>query len=386
MDNFRYLISENIRYATRSANAFQKLSLVVDELKGRIIIPNGHKEWIHDAYQDSVDSVRVPEFMLKKGLRKILQPLVTFLVFVRTRRSGFRWILPVSNETSLLAAVIMGIFGADLWLTTWDPPGVSVRDRSDAVARFRCFLMDRLLCFALKHSQGLILNLHPGFCEGRIPQRLMPRVHSFVNGTCVESCRELAKRARKVPARIGINSRVEKGKGCDELRDVILDVCAKNKEVTVVWIGVGDQYDRVVSEIRAAGLGEDRVMMPGSVNHSEALQWLATASLALNFYHDLPSLRWNYVLKAPEFLSLGVPIIMTNTPGAREYVKTGVNGVLIEDLTTSNISSLILRMLQDQTELSNMAKAASEGSLQYSWEKINSEIARVMRNAYAKNA
>lgn len=385
MQVYRYLILEDISYATRSANAFQKLSLAVDELKGRIIIPNGHKEWIHEAYQSSVEPVCVPEFMIKRGLRKILQPFIALLIFIKTRKSGYTWILPVSNETSLFAAVLMGVCGADLWLTTWDPPGVSVRNRPNAFARFRCFLMDWLLCQALRRSQGLILNLHHGFCDGRIPQHLMDRVHSFVNGTCVEHCENLARQARKVRARIGINSRVEQDKGCDELRDVIVEVCKRNKEVTVVWIGVGDQRERIVSEIRAAGLGEERVAMPGALEHDEALQLLATATLALNFYHDQPSLRWNYILKAPEFLSLGVPIVMTNTPGAREYVKSGVNGVLIEKQTTSDIADMILRMLQDQALLSKMAKAACEASKQYAWEKINSEIARVIRNAYVGN-
>lgn len=374
-NNYRYMVLEEMQYATRSANAFQKIRLVVENLHGRLIVPEGHGDWVHKDFQSAIDFVRVPRFLTSRRLRKIAHPVVAVLIYLQKRRERFCWILPVSNETSIFSSLLLGCFGASLWLTTWDPPGVGVRDRQDRLSRMRCKMMDWLLCVSLRKAKGLILNLHPGFCEGKISKQLMPKVHTFINGTCVAHCKEIARLACKVQGRVGINAQVEIGKGCNELRDVIIGVCRKNENVSVVWIGGGSQFNRILSEIRSAGLGEDRVTMTGPTKHDEALKYLATSSLGLNFYRDVPSLRWNYVLKAPEFLSLGVPLVTTRSPGVEVYITDGLNGVVTKSRDVSDVSEAILSTIATPDKILRMAESASCSAEQFSWDAINKQIA-----------
>lgn len=378
MRQYRYLVLSDTSYASKNANGYQKLKLVENSLSGRIVIPKGREQWVHAEFRTNAERITLPAFLLTKLMSKIFQPLLALMVAYRYRGSGVRWIYPVSNEFTLGAAWLLGLCGVSPWLVMWDPPGVSLRDGKNRRARVRCAIMDFMLRKAVAVSRGLLLNLHPGFCDGRMTSKQLSKVHCFVNGSQVEACRTVVGDMVKIPGRIGINSQMEPEKGCWRLCEVIERLCRDVPSASIVWIGSGSCYGRIVDRFDSMGLLGRRVFLPGFKPHDEALKLMAASSLGLNFYEDMPSLRWNYVLKLPEFMALGIPIVSPDLPGSREYLlKTGA-GELFPAGDVDGAIKAVVKIINDDGLLRDMAKCACEAAAKYSWDRINENIAKVI--------
>lgn len=364
---------------SKNANAYQKCCVVTRNLGGVLAIPSGRELWLHKEFWNQTRSVNVP---LKPGcgfFGQIGVALSLFWMPLRLRQKATGFVFSVSNEFALF-----GIIAASLLLHIkyalfcWDPPGVSILNRSDAFSRLRCRILDLFFSVAANRSECVILNLQRGFLEGRFPKKICSKFIPFPNGTQFARNRAVTEGIEHVPFRIGINGAFTEDKGCREAAELFVSCWRKDARLSLVWTGVGGDAEIVRRIFRDAGIPDSSWEVFQDCGHENALRHLRTASVALNPYRNVPSLRWNYVLKIPEFLSLGIPVVTLDAPGVREYASEGV--ILVQNL--ENAAAEITALFADEEHLGKVQEACVAKARCYDWDRLNGEIAHVLRQVF----
>ncbi|MEG2415344.1 MAG: glycosyltransferase, partial [Kiritimatiellia bacterium] len=313
-------------------------------------------------------------------LRGINQFFLTWLIYLlgisKTEKTYRRFCFSPSNEMTFLGVFLASlIFRMKYVLFCWDPPGVSVRDRADWLSRFRCWVMDILFTVTAKRSKGVILNLHPEFCERRFSETVRKKFYPFPNGTrVVENQNLMVPPKDRIEKRIAVNSALSIEKGCWDIAHFFVRLWIHDPKVSLVWIGSGRERDSILNYFKSEGVPMDVVDVTGQLPHAEALEKLSTGSLAVIAYGDLPSLRWNYVLKAPEFLSLGCPIVSVRLPGVSTYIEEGETGVLFTPGDWNEAFEKTVALLDSPERIVQMRVKCLEVAKQFDWDTINQQI------------
>jgi len=359
---------------TRNANAYQKIRLAVENLHADLLIPAGRKSALPCEFQnyEKIVEMSMP-WWLKMLFPWKTGPIGMFIALAKWCRTNQKTlILPVSNEFTLVGA-IFATFLSPIWILCWDPPGVSVRNRNNILSKFRCWIMDCLLCRATQLSRGLILNLHGEFVKD-FNQADRAKVHVFPNGTDYEFNRRCARGIAHIHGRVAVNSTFSRDKGCWNIADLFVQLWHQDNKRSLIWVGAGPEIESVREYFIKRGLPDSSFVL-GKLPHEIALRQLSSCSIALCMYNDIPSLRWNYILKAPEFLSLGIPVVASNLPGVAQYIQNGNNGYLIDPSNTNMILDKLNALLRDEKMLRIMSEFSIHSVQQYDWRIINKEIA-----------
>lgn len=264
-------------------------------------------------------------------------------------------------------------------LLLWDPPGIFRQDGKDVRSVVQRKVMDWMLEFAGRGAETIVWNLHPGFAQSRYSDKVIGKSRFFPNGALIDYNHKIAAGVRHVPKRIAVSSAFKPNKGCWEIAELFIRLWKSDPEVSLVWVGVQGIHDQVMAKFREAGIPDENVISPGCVPLEESLRLLASADIAFNFYRDLQSLRWNYVLKAPEFLSLGLPMVSPDLPGAHEYVKEGETGLFFKPEDMEGAYRQIRQLLYDSPLISRMRQNCLARCGQYDWRTINASIMEALR-------
>ena len=377
--SYAYLVSGDCSKFTPSANAYQKLKLVCADLQGKIIVPRGCETWVHPEFRSSVLTYRYPLALTRGVLGKLLCPLQIWVGLFAWRREVVHWLGAPSNEMTFFAWWIAeGFSRKPFVLFCWDPPGISVRDRKQVLPKLRCWLMDRLMSLAVRKSKRMILNLHEGFLVGRFAAKTVQKIATFPNGTNVQQNQTLVQGVRQIPFRLAVNSKFERAKGCFEMAKLFVAVWRRIPKANLVWTGDGIDREETLDYLKREGVPDDYIVAPGWTPHAEALRLLATGVIAVNCYEDVPSLRWNYVLKIPEFMSIGLPLVSVDLPGVREYIKDGVNGFLFPPEDWETAASKVIELLETDVLRETMRERCLTAVEKYDWKAINSGIRKLL--------
>ena len=358
---FVYLGGGDTRFS-KSANAYQKRKLVAENLKGVFLAKKGVKTWPEF------------EFVMRTKLPRYVKPI---------------YCDNPSGEAGFIKTILQRVF---LWrrpvLFCWDPPGIFWRDRKDRLARFRCWVLNQLQSMAILCSRVTIFNLHPGFAEANLWRCCLKRCEFFLNGVCLEERLRAVEGIAHVPHRLAINNAFMRGKGCFFVAEVLAKLKARLPDLSIAWVGAdcGD-LDAVRERLQTAGFGFARdVVHFGPAGFDEAAKVLATASVALNAYPDVPSLRWNYVLKIPEFLAYGLRVVSADLPGSAAYGTETFRAGDVDDAVAKLVAAFNSSSMPLETEKASKhlnlqtSKPLSLSSLsQWDWQAINHLIAEKVR-------
>jgi len=150
---------------------------------------------------------------------------------------------------------------------------------------------------------------------------------------------------------------------------------AKNLDVKVLLSGGGSATDYVCRRIREKRL-ENKVFMTGFVPHKEIPAVLSASDVFFFVMKDpLPT----YSLALLEAMSCG-SIALTNDSGsAREIVKDGVNGYLVEPEVGQICAKLLDIMGQGRERLKGLTcRAVDDVRRRYSWDVAEERIERLL--------
>jgi len=98
---------------------------------------------------------------------------------------------------------------------------------------------------------------------------------------------------------------------------------------------------------------EDRVEMPGHINHVDLKQELARASVFL-----LPSRQENSPMAIAEAMAAGIPAIASNRCGMPYMIQEGRTGFLVDPESTEQIADRLARLMDSEEVCQDMGQAA----------------------------
>lgn len=124
------------------------------------------------------------------------------------------------------------------------------------------------------------------------------------------------------------------------------------------------------AEARRLGLG-DRVQFIGFTPEVERFYAAADALL-------LPSPYDAFAMVVTEGMACGLPVVVSREAGASELIENGVNGLLLQDVTSpSELATWMQHLTQDRAWASGIGRAARTTVETLSWDSIARQTMQV---------
>jgi glycosyltransferase involved in cell wall biosynthesis len=143
--------------------------------------------------------------------------------------------------------------------------------------------------------------------------------------------------------------------------DLAIEATARVDGLTLLVIGGGPLQERYESAAAAAGVA-DRVVFAGDQSHADVARHLRVADFLV-----MPSTLESFGIVQLEAMASGLPVVISDLPGARGVSRDGVHGVHVapddrDDLVRG------LRTLMDADDRRDMGRRAREHVIEhYTW-------------------
>ena len=128
-----------------------------------------------------------------------------------------------------------------------------------------------------------------------------------------------------------------------------------------IW-GNGEFYDDLTAQIHNLGL-EDKVRLMGVSHHIEEVYRYASFFVLSSRYEGQP-------LVMIEALQSSLPCVCFAVNGVRGTIKNGDNGYIIKEMTAEALADGILKMIDHESEIPEMAQRAKESAKAFEKEEI----------------
>lgn len=153
------------------------------------------------------------------------------------------------------------------------------------------------------------------------------------------------------------HGRLDPEKGIDTLMDAV-EKLKKDQNVRpfkLVLIGRGSQeYTRHLQDLISKKQLQDVVRLAGF--RHPVLPYVATSDfgiLASTVQEGCP-------LSPQEYMSQGRPVVATDNGGQREYIVSGINGVLVPPCDSKKLAEAMVQMINDPEKRGEMGRKAKE--------------------------
>jgi glycosyltransferase involved in cell wall biosynthesis len=187
------------------------------------------------------------------------------------------------------------------------------------------------------------------------------------NGCDVPAARTFPGLAAEDPPRVLYAGQLYPWKGVDVLVDAVARVARAR---LVILGGIEGEADlaRVRARVSALGIA-DRVEMRGLVPQAEVARELMRARVvAVPVRRSAMTLRHTSPLKAFEAMAAGRPLIASDLPSSREFLRHGENAWLVAPDDVEALAAGISTLLADDALSERLGRAAFEDAALYSWD------------------
>jgi glycosyltransferase involved in cell wall biosynthesis len=187
------------------------------------------------------------------------------------------------------------------------------------------------------------------------------------NGCDVPLERVFPGLSQERPPRVVYAGQLYPWKGVDVLVEAMVKVAGARLVILGGLAGEGD-LERIRSLVAACGLAE-RTEMPGSVPQARVADELARATVVVvPFLKSVMTERHTSPLKAFEAMAVGRPIVCTDLPSSREFLRHGENALLVPPGDSAALAAAIQRVLSDASLARQLARQAYEEAPRFSWD------------------
>ncbi|HEY7509576.1 MAG TPA: glycosyltransferase [Vicinamibacteria bacterium] len=207
-------------------------------------------------------------------------------------------------------------------------------------------------------------GIRDAFVEAHGPRE---RVHVVPNGCDVPEDRRFPGLAAERPPRVLYAGQLYPWKGVDVLVQAMALVPGAR---LVILGGLAGEVDlaRVQARVEALGLA-GRTEMPGTRPQAEVAAELARAAVvAVPFLRSAMTERHTSPIKAFEALAAGRPLVATDLPSTREFLRDGENALLVPAGDAPALAAAIRRVLEDHALAERLARAAWAAAPAFSWD------------------
>lgn len=179
------------------------------------------------------------------------------------------------------------------------------------------------------------------------------------------------------------------GMGLDRGFEVFVEALSiltrRGQGVRVLLIGDLPAPERAILDqaVKKLGVGE-HVTITGDIAYKDMPALVKQGKIGLVFLPDTPKLRNNISCKAFEYMASGMPVISSDLPPERLFIKHGENGLFFEPGNAKAAADAIMELLNDPQRAQAMGDAGRESVEQY-WnnERDQEELRRFYRKIIA---
>ena len=152
--------------------------------------------------------------------------------------------------------------------------------------------------------------------------------------------------------------------GVDVLAKAFVKVAASNPNIDLVLLGGGSQGARIRQILMNGGV-MDRVLFGGQVAYSDLPRWYQMADIYVS-----PSHVDGSSVSLMEALACGVPCLVSDIPGNKEWIVEGENGWLFRDGNANDLANKILGAIKSRKSFKQMGESARKTAEQRAdWKK-----------------
>jgi L-malate glycosyltransferase len=152
--------------------------------------------------------------------------------------------------------------------------------------------------------------------------------------------------------------------GVDVLAKAFVKVASVNPDVNLILLGGGSQGQKIRQILTSGGV-LDRVHFGGHVSHKDLPRWYHMADLYIS-----PSHVDGSSVTLMEALASGLPCLVSDIPGNREWIQEDVNGWLFHDGDVNDLAGKILDAIKNRQSLHRIGEAARQTAEQKAdWKK-----------------
>jgi L-malate glycosyltransferase len=152
--------------------------------------------------------------------------------------------------------------------------------------------------------------------------------------------------------------------GVDMLARAFVKVANQHPYVDLILLGGGSQGPKIRQILMSGGVLE-RVHFGGHVGQKDLPRWYHMADLYIS-----PSHVDGSSVTLMEALACGLPCLVSDIPGNREWIEDGVNGWLFRDGDVNDLADKILYAIKNRGTFETIGKAARRTAEQKAdWKK-----------------
>ena len=152
--------------------------------------------------------------------------------------------------------------------------------------------------------------------------------------------------------------------GVDVLAKAFVKVAAQNPNLNLILLGGGSQGPHIRQIFMSGGV-LDRVHFGGQVGQRDLPRWYHMADIYIS-----PSHVDGSSVSLMEALASGLPCIVSDIPGNREWIEDNVNGWLFHDGDVDDLAGKILHAIKNKRSFKKIGEAARKTAEQKAdWRK-----------------
>jgi glycosyltransferase involved in cell wall biosynthesis len=235
---------------------------------------------------------------------------------------------------------------------------------------------------ALRHADALIAGsaVTRDFFAGFLPAAREARV--IIGGVDLEPNRDIVahRRARRFVFSAG--RLLLEHKAFDLLIDAFALIAADLPDVDLLIAGGGPDQSRIAEHIAARRL-QERVILAGVMSREQLRSYYAGAALFALASRPGECMPVVYL----EALAAGAPVVATDTGGARELIRDGMNGYVVPEDNPAALAAAIGKLLRIPEDARRMGERGREEVLrEYTWARCAERYEEVFRAALERGA
>jgi glycosyltransferase involved in cell wall biosynthesis len=197
------------------------------------------------------------------------------------------------------------------------------------------------------------------------------------NGCDVPGERAFPGLSEERPARVVYAGQLYPWKGVD----VLVEAMAHVEDAWLVILGgfAGESdWARIRALVAERGLAE-RTELPGTVPQAQVADELRRAAVVVvPFLKSVMTERHTSPIKAFEAMAAGRPIVCTDLPASREFLRHGENALLVPPGDAASLATAIQRALSDASLAQRIARAAYDEAPRFSWDARAVQLRELM--------
>jgi len=170
--------------------------------------------------------------------------------------------------------------------------------------------------------------------------------------------------------------RLTAAKGIEETLSALKEIIRRDKDVRLWIVGKGEaNYVQKLKRMCKQLHIEDNVTFYGFVSERKKFTLLARAHLLIHLSH-----REGFGLTIPEAGCVGTPVVAYNSPGLRDIVKNGKNGILVAENSPKSLANTSIRLLSNDSLYQKLCQGAREEARQYNWDNTVNVMLNSLKN------